>query len=311
VSRQCDVCGIEGKTSYVYTSYTITWRSRFQDTCQDCHEQKWVSNQKICSSCFDPRKTTGWIEACKDCVEVLPKICASCKQTVDVLDAENECVYCAYSRDWREYPPETLRAKECASCGRYMVLNKDHICQKCHVKEKVKEDSREFAKTLSLCEICDEYVKLPDRYCTHHLKKMRNCVDCGNIFVANQSNQYQCDRCLPMCGGCREVFVPTLRSDVLCDDCTAKERAGVCTSCDSLTRSATADGLCFNCNEERREDLVDVLDHNCWRCKERPAQIDGICVDCRESYFQCPSCGQQNMDYNQYICYECKKRDSS
>lgn len=281
-----------------------------QDVCKGCTAQTWVNENGYCKDCAHPSRVTEWARVCSECDERSVNVCVECKQSVDVLLEDGKCVVCYFGKDWKEYPPDTLKARQCVSCSRMLVLNKDNICLHCHIENALKRSTKPYVRDLHTCSRCDEYIAPSEELCSRHKVLRRNCADCGDSFVADSMSQWQCHHCLPVCQGCGEKFVPEYRSDALCAECESIKRKGECPKCSAPHEDATVSGLCLDCADDEYVEYAsrkDPFTFLCWRCKENEVSSpDEVCQVCRHTHFQCPSCLRQNLDYNDIVCNECK-----
>lgn len=302
----CEVCNDAPVYKRKYTQYIKGHSHVRQDTCQGCHEQRWLDSAGLCSDCAPhPSKVVGWTFVCESCDRNTPNLCSNCSEPHDVILDDGRCVYCSYGSTWHEYPKDTLRASQCVSCTRHLVLNEQGICQYCYIEERLQKAQNQFVRGLHRCSRCDEYVSGSQSLCSKHTELLRKCADCGDAFTAYSKNQWQCQSCLPVCEGCSEKFVPSLRTDDLCASCTTLARKGECPRCGD-PHEDTINGVCLSCQDEEYFEYSPNGEFTCWRCKEQKVSSPKeVCSKCLVTHFQCPSCLRQNLDYTEITCHEC------
>jgi hypothetical protein len=306
--QECEVCLEQVSSSLLrkkFTTFIVPFQAHEQNTCKDCTNQDWVNAEGMCRDCVRPLKQTKWVLLCPDCEKRTPTVCLECKSSVDVTLTNGVCVTCTFSKNWHEYPKDTLRAGECVSCKLYRIRNKEGYCQTCFTEEALKRSTSPFLRSLHTCALCDTFIPSSEDLCNAHRESKRNCADCDQSFIASSSRQWQCDECLPTCAGCKDKFVPEFRGEQICDDCTAYKRKGICTSCKKNADEVpdTETGQCFDCLDEAYVGTPYI----CSRCKKAPVDAPNeVCEECRNSKFECPSCKRQNLDYSQIVCEECR-----
>lgn len=303
----CEVCLERPFVKRKFTQYLPTHQHASQDICKSCHEQQWVDSSGLCRECRPhPKRVTDWALVCEDCDKSTPSICVECNKPHDIILSKGKCVECEFGKDWHEYPKDTLRTSSCISCGRYLVLNEHHTCQICFINNKLSRSTADFVRGIHTCSNCDEYVGPSELLCSKHKDLDRKCADCGDNFVALSKHQWQCNACLPVCEACSEKFVPTHRTDDLCQSCIDVARKGECPKCGD-PHEETINGICLSCQDEEYVDFSPNGEFTCWRCKtNKVSSLKEVCSVCRYTHFQCPSCLRQNLDYTEIVCYECK-----
>jgi len=284
-----------------------------QGACSYCLEMHWLDAKGVCADCAPKTVNIGWVNACESCRQDLPLICVECHTVVEVVDDDMHCPTCAYGplRGWEEHPKDSLRARECSSCSRYLVLNKANICCICYVNGQVdiaaaRGDS--FALSIHRCKACDEWIPADKDYCHYHMLRQRECADCETIFTAHSEDQWQCQDCLPNCKGCSDKFVPMDRNDLLCVTCHDKKRQGICTYCDSKSAQLTdGEGWCMECSEDDYYTRsYSMTPFKCERCYDEEVMYEGqTCEVCQAATFKCPSCKEYKCDSSQIICSDC------
>lgn len=298
-----------------HTRYRTSWHSVNQDTCDWCDQLKWVNPSGTCLDCFEPRTVTGYTQLCQTCVKTTPNVCPNCTFLVTFLHPKSGlCPTCTYGdkAGWMEYPKGKNASRHCAGCNRYLLVDQEGICIHCYTDSRLKEARAlgdKFALSIRRCKACDEFTEHNRVYCNACEKRRRRCPDCKSTFSARSEEQWLCDDCLPKCRGCDSRVISLKRDSVLCDDCVAYKRNNYCTRCKVKSNHLTeVEGWCFNCAEEMYDTVGYPPGHICWRCdKEKVEEREGVCLKCKLTSFECPSCKEKNVEYDRVICRDCEQ----
>lgn len=121
------------------------------------------------------------------------------------------------------------------------------------------------------------------------MTKVRECIDCHNVFVVERKAQKRCDPCTVLrnqktCPKCGERFTAAPYQRI-CDKCEAKKLLRVCPKCGKEFIKRPYQRVCDDCHPP---------------VAELPVSNIGICLNCSKPF------ARETPD--QVYCKECEER---
>jgi len=204
----------------------------------------------------------------------------------------------------------------CPRCKHTFVYSPQIVCDHCsHVCDDcntIVDKLIEIGPDNYVCYVCFNSTENKDKFVTHR-ERIRKQQESA---MEKQT-----------CGihGCTNVFVPTMPGQSWCSDCKEKIDAGICPSCEEapvLGKAGLDPGLkmcnhCTNFYYRERFAMADTnayFKHKC-ACGSYNVPFEGkICdsPECRDAYGAklCPSCNQNLIRGNMFLCYPCLNKKS-